>query len=736
MRHFAWISLISLSAGLARAQPGASDSTPAPAQGEGASADGEEALSVTVVGTPLRQTAGSAHVLGAKQLERFEHDDPHAVMAAVPGVYSRGEDGIGLRPNLGIRGVNPDRSKKITLLEDGILVGPAPYSAPAAYYFPLVTRMSGLRIIKGPAALVYGPQTVGGAVDLVTRAIPSGPAGFLDLGLGEYGYTKLHAWHGSSDERTGYLIEGAHISADGFKELPDGSDTGFYRNEWMLKTVYVVDPNAEYPHEVRFKASYSDELSNETYLGLTDADFARNPLARYGPSRLDRMRWHRTSFALTYALQPQANLKITSTAYRHDLSRQWRKVNGFRGKDLFSVLTEPTTAENSVYYAVLNGGSDSSSPGETLLIGPNDRDYVSQGVESRFELSARTGPVTHQLEYGVRLHHDRIERRHSEDGFLVIGGRLIPEGSPTVTTAFNEASTDALALHVADKLAWGRLTLTPGVRVEWLRSAARDRITDEKSGRIVRAVLPGAGAHYALTDEVGVLAGAYRGFSPPAPGSPSFVEPELSRNYEAGGRYMTRKSRLELIGFYNDYDNLTDVCTFSSGCLSADLDRQFDAGRARIFGFEALADHTLSVGALGVPLSVAYTLTQTEFRNSFTSADPMFGDVAAGDELPYVPRHQLFASLGLETSRAGASVGATYVAAMRERAGSAPLGQVLSTDEQLVFDAAAKVRVASPVELYVTAKNVANSHFIVSRRPFGARPNAPRWVQAGAKVSF
>src|SRR5688572_10929252 len=47
---------------------------------------------VTVVGTRERQTAGSAHIVKEKTLERFEQDNPEAVLKSVPGVYSRGED--------------------------------------------------------------------------------------------------------------------------------------------------------------------------------------------------------------------------------------------------------------------------------------------------------------------------------------------------------------------------------------------------------------------------------------------------------------------------------------------------------------------------------------------------------------------------------------------------------------------------------------------------------------------
>ena len=68
--------------------------------------------------------------------------------------------------DIGLRGANPDRSAKLTLMEDGVLMGPAPYSAPAAYYFPLTTRMTAVEVFKGPASIRYGPNTIGGAINL------------------------------------------------------------------------------------------------------------------------------------------------------------------------------------------------------------------------------------------------------------------------------------------------------------------------------------------------------------------------------------------------------------------------------------------------------------------------------------------------------------------------------------------------------------------------------------------
>src|SRR5690606_15308641 len=99
---------------------------------------------MSVIGDPdvLDRVPGSTHLITAEDLARFDYDDIHRVLRRVPGVYVVEEEGLGLRPNIGMRGSGTSRSGRITLLEDGVLIAPAPYAAPSAYYFPTTARMS------------------------------------------------------------------------------------------------------------------------------------------------------------------------------------------------------------------------------------------------------------------------------------------------------------------------------------------------------------------------------------------------------------------------------------------------------------------------------------------------------------------------------------------------------------------------------------------------------------------
>jgi Fe(3+) dicitrate transport protein len=133
-------------------------------------------------------------------------------------------------------------------------------------------------------------------------------------------------------------------------------------------------------------------------------------------------------------------------------------------------------------------------------------------------------------------------------------------------------------------------------------------------------------------------------------------------------------------------------------------------------------------------VSSAYTFTQTSLLESFSSQDPQLGDVNAGDELPYVPKHQVNVSAGIDVWRISAHAQLNFIDRMREVAGQGMEGP--QTDPLLTVDVHLGFRVFDWLRLYADARNIADTRVIVARRPFGARPNAPRTFIAGIKLDY
>lgn len=696
----------------------------------------------------ISKLGGSVQAVGEKQLDAFKYDDPQRVLGQTSGVYVRQEDGFGLRPNIGLRGANSERSRKVTLMEDGVLFGPAPYSAPAAYYFPMMGRMVGVEVFKGPGSIMYGPSTIGGAINLRTREVPaSGMTGALDGSFGNFMTAKAHGYGGIGWDYGGVLLEGMHLQSDGFKDL-DGAgangsadDTGFSRSEFMAKGRINTDPNKEIYHRIDLKAGYSREQSNETYLGLTDADFAATPYRRYVGSGQDHMGWWRTQAQVSYTLEWDTDFDLTATLYRHDFHRVWRKLNRFRNAPGLDEILASPTGRRAVFYDVLTGRADSASADEALMIGANDRTFASQGAQVVAKHRYQSKAWSNQAEVGLRLHHDWIERLHSEDPYLMQGGLLVAEaGSQTTFTTKNKGESVALAVHLLDQVSFGDFTLTPGLRFEWIDMGLTDKAAGTAEVKNTQAVfIPGFGAHYAITEAFGVLAGVHRGFTPVSPGQPQEVEPEFSVNYEAGVRYSVPEEETvaEVIGFFNDYSNLTGNCGFSSGCADALIDRQFNAGSVFVYGVEVVGSHTWASPSLGLtfPTRLVYTFTASRFRESFISDDPQFGEVEEGDALPYVPEHQGSVQAGVAWSGISANLSFGFVSAMREQAGHDGDGSPM-TDTQYLLDALVSYRFLDHFEVYGRGDNLLNVDPIGSRRPFGARPVRPLMGQFGVKVFY
>jgi Fe(3+) dicitrate transport protein len=723
------------------AAPTASPSPPPPRLPEPVAHD--EAMHRKVVvgsmfdGAELPRVAGSAHVVGPRELERREYDDIHRVLAVVPGVYVRGEDGYGLRPNIGLRGANPDRSSKVTLMEDGVLMAPAPYSAPAAYYFPLPTRMHAVEVFKGPASIRFGPNTIGGAINLLSRPIPAANSSVLDVAGGRFGYAKGHGFWGTTYKGFGVLLEAAHVQSSGFKQLDGGGNTGFGKNDAMVKLGYETraGPRSR-RHRVELKLGFANEKSNETYLGLTEADFADTPYRRYAASARDRMTWWRSQAELAY-LAGDETLELDTRLYRHDFHRVWRRLDHFRdGPDLGTVLANPDAGQLAVLAAVLRGDEDTTSPEQALMVANNDRRFVSQGVQSVLHWRPHWRWFAQDLEIGIRVHNDSIVRHHTEDAFMMTSGVMVPEGTPTVDALRNRAETNAAAFHVHDTITlWDRFTVAPGARVEMIQMRYVDDLGDEAAERLDLAITPGLGALVVALPWLSVFAGVHRGFSPVAPGQPPSVRPERAMNYEAGVRAVHRGLHAEAVGFFSDYANLNGLCTFSSGCADADGMQQFNAGRVWVYGVESLARYRhrfrsgfrLEVGAL-------YTSTFSQFRRDFQSTFTQWGDVTVGDELPYVPKHLVGGMFGVGGRIWDVSVVPAYTGEMRDVAGNGPIPSEERIDGFFVLDLSAELRVLRRLVIYGQMGNVANNAYMASRRPFGVRPGAPLTFMLGVKV--
>ncbi len=703
---------------------------------------------IMVVGDPSGVDAipGSAHYLGKEELAplRNDFDDIHQLLRRVPGVNVQEEEGYGLRPNIGFRGSGVERSAKITLMEDGVLIAPAPYAAPAAYYFPTSGRMDAIEVRKGSSQIKHGPRTNGGALNLISMGIPSELSAEGAVAGGPYGTTKFHFRGGDSSERFGWALESYRMANDGHKELDGGGDTGFELTDYLAKVRFNSGPQAEKYQELELKFGFTEQLSRETYLGLTDSDFRANPYRRYVASAPDEFRGRHRQIQARHFVALSPRLDLTTTVYRNDFRRNWYKLQSVQGVGLAGLFEDQ--AGFSQELAIVRG-ADSSA--DALKYRANNRKYYAAGLQSVLGFELSEGARRHSLQFGFRFHRDQEDRFQHEDGYQMASGRprLTSLGAPG-SQSNRIGDAEAWAFFVQDTIRWKGLSVTPGLRHETIDLtrtdfSATDPRRSEPTGvrkNDLSVWIPGVGINLDVTPRLSFFGGVHKGFSPPGPGSRQETRAENSINYELGVRLNRRPLKASVAAFFNDYDNLLGADTLSAGGSGeGDL---FNGGRARVAGIEAAAG--LDLGALTdsglqIPLDFSYTLTEAQFRGDFSSDFEPWGDVRWGDELPYLPRHQLAASLGLGTPRWHASASAFYVGRMRTIAGQGPIPGPQSIDPHPVINLSGEYRLPmldgerTRATLFISLRNLFDREYVVARRPAGARPGLPRTLMGGIR---
>ncbi|GAB4521341.1 MAG: TonB-dependent receptor [Parvularculaceae bacterium] len=706
---------------------------------------------ITVFGSAggIGDVPGAITYLDAETLDRQAYTDVLRALRRAPGLNIQEEDGYGLRPNIGLRGSGADRSARITIMEDGVPIAPAPYAAPAAYYFPSTGRINAIEVTKGSSVIKYGPRTTGGAINLFSTPIPedwSARALFL---AGSDDGRRLHAYAGGRADAgavdVGVLVETFQYQTDGFKKLDVGGDTGFDISDYVIKGGLYTKDGAAVPQSLEFKFQRSDQVSNETYLGLTREDFAQTPLRRYNGSQEDQFVSDHETYQLSYRAEITPDLEIDIIGYRTEFTRDWFKLERVLGTSISSILRDPDTFATEFENILAAPGF--VGPDDALQLRHNARDYYANGVQGVVTFRTRTGEMDHAIEASIRYHEDEVDRFQNFENFRADNGALFRTSINAPGSDSNRIETgEALAFFVQDNIDWHRLHATVGVRLESIDLERRDfgRNDPLRSGanlavrqNSLTAVSPAFGVVYDLTNELSVLGGVYRGFAPPSPGNSNSSE-EKSVNWEGGIRWGRDGASIEAIGFFNDYENLLGTCTASTGG-NCEIGDQFDGGEVDVLGLEFVAAADAAAwlsGSFTLPVSATYTYTDAEFKTSFESGFDPWGDVAAGDELPYVARHQLFLTAGVEGPRWGGEIAMLYQSERRTEAGQGAIPADERLDPHTVFDFSGHYEIAQGVRLRGKIENMFNETYIAAARPAGLRPGLPRIFWVGVDVAL
>jgi len=714
-----------------------------------------------------RNRTGSAYYISPQEIQKMGYTDINRMLKAVPGVNVYEEDGYGLRPNISLRGTKAERSEKITLMEDGILAAPAPYSAPAAYYFPNAARMQAVEVVKGSSQVQYGPFTTGGAINMVSTAIPTKFLAKLNATYGTNNTLKSHINVGDQKKYFGYMVEYLRYQSDGFKHFENKQYAGFKRNDLVAKFRVNTAKTEGANHSFELKAGYANEDSNETYVGLTQTDFARTPFLRYVGSQKDQLTTRHYQWVGTYLLQFSPRLKFTTNFYYNTFFRNWYKLESVKygtsaseKRTIGQILADPET--NAPYFDILSGKTDSrvfyndyerlkNNPG--LFVRANYRTYFSRGVQTKAEYKAIWGNCYLDNEWGLRYHTDEEDRNQWDDLYAMKNEQMQLLWKGVQGSQANKITrANALAAYWLSKVSYKKLTVTAGLRFEHIELLEKDYTTADtrrtgqkriETSNIANAVIPSLGLHYNLSTSLSAFAGVHKGFSPPGVSKEKRVmdrngnitlltenqKPESSINIEAGLRVNKQQFKTELIGFYNNYSNMlgSDLAAMGgTGTLE-----QFNVGEAVVKGAEFIAQYQPfpEDAPLKTPLQLSYTFTDTEMKNSFESNS--WGRVVAGDEIPYINRHTLNLSVGATYSRYELNIGIRYSGAVRTEPGQGLIAERHKIPAYTILDASAKAKINNSLTLTVNTINLTNKTYLVSRHPSGLRAGHPFGIFGG-----
>jgi len=721
----------------------------------GVQADTGAAPAIPVIGIlpdRLEAVPGAFDVIKKKELDARRPFSVKEALNQVPGINIVDEDAAGNALNIGVRGLDPRRSSRVLLLEDGMPLFLAPYGDPAAHYSTPLERVERIEVVKGSGQILYGPQTIGGMINFITRPVPrDGFRGTIQGSVGNRDYHSGYLNVGYGTDRGGFMIEGLQKQGDGVRRGHD-----FDIEDVMLKGRLQLTES----HELLAKAHIFREESHITETGLGLAEYRQDKF-QAPTARQDRFNQDRNAFQLVHNWRINESAKLSTQMYYVDTFRaSFRQINDPGGLDGFSAIERCPSALGG------NGNRLASLGGEGCGGRWRPRDFNYYGIEPRLDIDHNLFGIQSSAVFGVRFHAEEQTRQAFRASDPAIQSLSFARANVDPREDIR-IDTYATSLYGQNTFFLGDFAVTPGVRVEKVRSTTVVNAADGASlDEILAAipefknrvkndqtlVLPGLGVAWNGIPRTTIFTGVHDGFGPPRPSRDIKIEdPDEPGGVARINAVKPERSRNWELGFRSGYFNGVNVASTLFLTKFDDIVAEADAGQFRNFGKSEQAGIELAgridFGTIfnsvhNVYLTGSYiNLFTAKFTKDFATADEDSADVSSGERLPYAPRHMASLNLGYQhpvgvDGRIGVDYRSEQLPDPFGRGQDAITGLSGSIPSFALLNASINYRApGSKVTYFVSGHNLTDREYLASRRD-GMVAGRPRTVFGGVRFDF
>lgn len=342
--------------------------------------------------------------------------------------------------SLGYRGIGePHRMQFIQVMKDGIPIHADPFGYPEAYYTPPLDVVDRIEFVRGGSSLMYGAQPAG-ALNYITY-MPDRNTPFSFRSQNVFGSDNLFLNYTAATGtlgNVGYYGYFNHRESEGFRQ----ANSDYNLNGGHIKFAYEVDPDTRW---ILALDGYEEQHGEPG--GLTAQDFARNPDKTTRFNDQFRLRRYAASLELQHSISAATELSIKTWGGYYQRWSKRQRGGGF-GTLPTGVAADTNNIENQEFYTF--------------------------GIEPRIRHDWQAWGGEHSLAAGMQFYYNHSPREDQRGSS--------PDAEEGVTYLTSERNLTYGSFFVENKFTFGRLSITPGFRMELINQDVTTQNFDPNSG--------------------------------------------------------------------------------------------------------------------------------------------------------------------------------------------------------------------------------------------------------------